>query len=550
MGAAGSTNGRSSPKYKTSSFRAQRRIIIDKNAPAGANRVARPANAAGAEQSGATTTTTATAPTPGSQQNPSQQTQPTSPTEETPSEDNNSDAGAEQMLMQDLFVYSDFSVDTAIASADAAPASKYKRRIAHGSIKLDPLSVGGITLASLTIPLAIKTEIVEKHMNRMNQLNLRFEFSDFGIVLTEDELNEEIIRKAGGTFKSLKVPQLLEAKNNKVAKILNYSVSNLLGRSSRIRCLMLTPDERRLVTCSHDEQILSMYDLHTGLQVLQFVGHEDMVMSLTISPDSKFLVSGSRDETVIMWDISTAKQVHVLQHSAMVISVDYSRDGARIVCGCQDKTCHVWDARSGKESVVFEEHTGLVICVAFSPDSFLVASASADRTVLVWDSRTSRRRHTLKGHTGVVLSCAFSEDNLRIVSNDEKNVLLWNSRNGSLLKSFDITSSPVLQAPSAASAGGKHAEVKFILSSFTPGSHILATCNNKVVQLWDPNTGTETLSLSFRSSVYCCACGRYNTFALGDANGNIYIIRLMLDSDVLSLPPSALTAEMDLTAVD
>ena len=47
----------------------------------------------------------------------------------------------------------------------------------------DPLSVGGITLASLTIPLAIKTEIVEKHMNR-NQLNLRFEFSDFGIVIT------------------------------------------------------------------------------------------------------------------------------------------------------------------------------------------------------------------------------------------------------------------------------------------------------------------------------------------------------------------------------
>ena len=42
-----------------------------------------------------------------------------------------------------------------------------------------------------------------------------------------------------------------------------------------------------------------------------------------------------------------------------------------------------------------------------------------------------------------------------------------------------------------------------------------------------------------QASAYCISSGSYNTLALGDANGNIYIVRLIMDTDILTLPKSA-----------
>lgn len=40
-----------------------------------------------------------------------------------------------------------------------------------------------------------------------------------------------------------------------VAKIYNYHIQTLLGRSGRIKCLKLSPDEKKMVYCSNDETV-------------------------------------------------------------------------------------------------------------------------------------------------------------------------------------------------------------------------------------------------------------------------------------------------------
>eukprot|EP00667_Euglena_gracilis_P003124 EG_transcript_3133 len=437
-----------------------------------------------------------------------------------------------------LFVYSDCMLDPEAMFREVSSSILIAPR--HGRLlDADSFMLGASAVAALTMPLLIRNKLAHK-IAGPNTAKLQFDFSDFKVFLTEDELDQEIISRAGSgsSLKNIKLQQLMEAKRNKVAKILNYTTHTLLGRSSRIKCLRLSPDEKKLVYCANDETVLVLYDLSTHQELLHFDGHSDQIMSACFSPDGKYVCSASRDETIIRWDTSTAKQCQVMNHDSMVMCCDYSRDGHYIVAGCQDKMCKLWDAKTGKKILNFTLHTNLIVAVAFAPDSFSVCSASADRTLMIWDVRTGRRKYTLSGHTGVVLSCAYSPDNLRIVSNDEKTLRVWNARDGKLLQTWGMDA----RVPSRTSAipmDGKRPEMKYILSTFSPGSHIISSINNKVVQVLDPNTGQEVISFFFKASVYCIAAGNFNTLALGDANGNVHIIHLMLETDVMTLPKSA-----------
>jgi WD40 repeat protein len=435
-----------------------------------------------------------------------------------------------------LFVYSDCMLDPEALFREANSALLVAPRGGR-LLDADSFMLGASAVAALTMPLMIRNKLAHK-IAGPKAARLQFDFSDFQVFLTEEELDQEIISRAGANIKNITLHHLMEAKRNKVAKIYNYHIQTLLGRSGRIKCLKLSPDEKKMVYCSNDETILVLYDLVTGQELLHFDGHSDQIMSACFSPDGKYVCSGSRDETIIRWDTSTAKQVQVMCHDSMVMCCDYSRDGHYIVAGCQDKICKLWDARTGKKALCFTLHTALIVAVAFSPDSFSVCSASADRTLMIWDVRTGKRKYTLTGHTGVVLSCAYSPDNLRIVSNDEKTLRVWNARDGKLLKTWGMDA----RVPSRTSAmlmPSKRPEMKYILCTFAPGSHIIASINNKVVQVLDPNTGEEILSFFFKASVACVSAGNFNTLALGDANGNVHVVHLELETDIMTLPKSA-----------
>jgi len=69
------------------------------------------------------------------------------------------------------------------------------------------------------------------------------------------------------------------------------------AHQDRIRCVVYSPDGKKIATCS-DDRIISIWDAENGERLLEpLEGHTDVVMSIGFSPGGSFLVSG----TVCHW---------------------------------------------------------------------------------------------------------------------------------------------------------------------------------------------------------------------------------------------------------
>eukprot|EP00760_Papus_ankaliazontas_P001172 PhM_4_TR10410/c1_g1_i2/m.73099 len=82
----------------------------------------------------------------------------------------------------------------------------------------------------------------------------------------------------------------------------NYHTYTLLGHSTRVKCIALSPQENQYVSCSNEDSSLTLWDRDTGREVSTFLGHEDTILCVAFSPDNKYLATCSRDNHMILWD--------------------------------------------------------------------------------------------------------------------------------------------------------------------------------------------------------------------------------------------------------
>lgn len=86
----------------------------------------------------------------------------------------------------------------------------------------------------------------------------------------------------------------------------------ILGHLSMLLDVVVTPDQRFVITSERDEKIRvscfpNSYNIHTFL-----LGHQEFVTALYILPGStNMLLSGSGDGTLRMWNYADGKMVHV-----------------------------------------------------------------------------------------------------------------------------------------------------------------------------------------------------------------------------------------------
>jgi WD40 repeat protein len=107
-----------------------------------------------------------------------------------------------------------------------------------------------------------------------------------------------------------------------------HIVATLVGHEKAATAAIFTPDGAQLISGSFDGAI-RIWDTTTGAQVKVLTGHKSPVWCLDVSGDGKKLVSGSGrsqggfrpeepnrddDNTVRLWDLSSGKQIAILQH--------------------------------------------------------------------------------------------------------------------------------------------------------------------------------------------------------------------------------------------
>ena len=210
---------------------------------------------------------------------------------------------------------------------------------------------------------------------------LDFAFGDFAIGVDEETVRKhEPQRLQPGKKKlALDVPKK-EPKAQGLA-IVNYTIKYLIGHAARVKCVAISPDERHILSCSHEDVLVVLSDINSGKEMVSFSGHDDTLTSVAFSSDQKHVATTSRDQNLILWDAITAKVLLQFEHDKVVICCAWSKSGRLIVSGCQDKVCRVWDTKKGKERSAFTEHTAIIISLDFAPDDKNIVSASADKYV-------------------------------------------------------------------------------------------------------------------------------------------------------------------------
>jgi WD40 repeat protein len=212
-------------------------------------------------------------------------------------------------------------------------------------------------------------------------------------------------------------------------------IVTLGGHKDLIQSLRLSPDGSLLAAGSY--QIVTLWTVPTGSLLKTLTGHAGPVQALAVSADGKHAISGGQDRTVRGWDLARAKQEWTASQPAPVTALALSADGKMLHAGGGDGLIRVLDGGDRRERAVLRGHTadvqGLAVLRPEGKASRLV-SVSADGTGRLWtipDPPAEPASVVLNGHKGPVRAVAVTQDSHSIITaGDDATLRIWDARNG------------------------------------------------------------------------------------------------------------------------
>ncbi|WP_265947366.1 WD40 repeat domain-containing protein [Dechloromonas sp. A34] len=213
-------------------------------------------------------------------------------------------------------------------------------------------------------------------------------------------------------FNAHHVANLYAAFDVKFAPDGAFAVSGGLDKAVEIWNLRELNSERRLVehpwgvnvvsVSPRGDRILSagqggaliLWNRATGKSICQLNGHERMYALTTVNffNDGKNAISASQDQSIRTWDLSTCKQLSIIQGKAykggplaMAIS-----NNLAVSYGIDRKTLLVWELSTGLELRRMTGHTMDIRAIRISPDGKQVVSGGQDKRLLTWDVGTGK----------------------------------------------------------------------------------------------------------------------------------------------------------------
>ena len=219
-------------------------------------------------------------------------------------------------------------------------------------------------------------------------------------------------------------------------------------------------------------------------------GHSVGTNSVKFNSDGTLLVTGAQDETARIWDISSGKEILLLNHDGPVNSVDFSPDGSLVATASGDKTIRLWDTKTGKELFVLRGHKDIPSAVNFSPDGKYILSVADDKTGRIWEVATGKEVLVLQGHEGSVFSGRYSPDGHSIVTASiDGTARIWDTKSGKQLTVIKgHKSSPSLRLMKTMTGFGR----PVFFAAFSPdGQKVVTTGGDSTVRIWDAANGKQ-----------------------------------------------------------
>ena len=220
-------------------------------------------------------------------------------------------------------------------------------------------------------------------------------------------------------------------------------------------------------------------------------GHTDQIATLSFFPDGKRLASGGKDRAVVVWDLTTGKEVYRVDHGGRVRCVAVSPDG-QTLASTGDGGVKLWDAANGNEK---GELPGVDYCVpiAFSPDGSTAATEFQSSRIRLWDMATLKPTLTLIDKPHARRDLAFSPDGKVLASACGDGLIeLWDVRRGILPKTAPASAS--VESDKSQSSRllwrvSGHSDEVLALASSPDGSLVASSSKDHAVKTWDADTG-------------------------------------------------------------
>jgi tRNA (guanine-N(7)-)-methyltransferase subunit TRM82 len=171
----------------------------------------------------------------------------------------------------------------------------------------------------------------------------------------------------------------------------------LLGHVSMLLDMVVTGDDRFVITCDRDEKIRvshfpNSYNIHCFC-----LGHTELVSKLCLcSSEKNWLVSGSADGSVILWDYTTGDVLDqvIFDGNPVITGLAFSSE-TRILVVSNENSSHLFCYRladKGKLVEYCKYDTNSEIChFEYNPDNYLWVLLGCDRNPLLclkWTSDT------------------------------------------------------------------------------------------------------------------------------------------------------------------
>ena len=133
----------------------------------------------------------------------------------------------------------------------------------------------------------------------------------------------------------------------------------------------------------------------------------------------------------------------------------------------------------GNQFLKWIDLQGWVTSVEFSPDGKTLAIGLATGEIQLWDWNASVKTTILSGHTARINRMLFSSNGLLFSASADRNIMIWNPKSGSLVKTIPAHSQPVNDI------------------AVTTDSRILISCSDdRLIRVWDVNSGNKIYELN------------------------------------------------------
>jgi WD40 repeat protein len=187
--------------------------------------------------------------------------------------------------------------------------------------------------------------------------------------------------------------------------------------------LAWSPDGKRISTDSTGRDVL-VWELFGDERVYPLKGHlNGRIGETTWSPDSIYIASGGADGTIRVWDVTSRKNVMILNGGGFV---DWSPTNEKIAgVGFEAGEAIIWDANTGVELFKLV-HEDTILAVKWNFDGTLLSIGGLSGIITIWDAQSGKSVASIKQHTKLITALSWSPNqNLLASASDDGNLRIW-----------------------------------------------------------------------------------------------------------------------------